>query len=374
MRIATLSETRWGPWILGLLVITVIALLSSTKLLMELALMGKTPSVSLALRRSFEDWYAMGVFIPAVLVAARKVPIDATPFGRWLGLHATASVLFSIAYMATFSALLHGQISIEKVPFEFFDCMQKLIVHYLPSVVGIYFMVVLGHNGWFFYQRSSKRELRTAELETQLVQARLEALRMQLNPHFLFNTLHAISSLVHQNPKAADRTIARLSDLLRHTLNPSHGHESTLRQEMALLSCYLDIEKTRFGDALSVDLQVDPSTLEALVPTLILQPLVENAIRHGFESLDGTGVITIRTAHLGSKLQIEVIDNGQGLSSPNESTRIEGVGLSNTRSRLQHLYGDQQALDLEPAQPRGTRVRLSLPFRSSSPTARKVSA
>src|SRR2546423_12618031 len=173
----------------------------------------------------------------------------------------------------------------------------------------------LGLLGWLYYRRYRERELHTAELQRELVEARLEALRMQLNPHFLFNTLHAVSALIHENPEGADRVVARLSELLRLSLDQSKPQEVPLHEEMAFLDRYLEIEQTRFADRLKVERQVPPDVERALVPYLILQPLVENAIRHGIEPREDRGNIIIAARRSDGMLQLRITDNGAGLAA-----------------------------------------------------------
>jgi LytS/YehU family sensor histidine kinase len=212
-----------------------------------------------------------------------------------------------------------------------------------------------------FYERAKARERREADLEARLAQARLEALRMQLNPHFLFNTLNSIASLVHDEPQTAERMIEALSELLRLALRGSNRQETTLREELGFLDHYLLIEQARFGDRLCLEKNIDISALGAVVPTLILQPLVENAVKHGIESRLSPGLIQITAEQVSKRLRLEVADNGRGLATPALS---EGVGLSNTRLRLKELYGENGSMEVRTAGDRGFSVELFLPWRT----------
>jgi len=214
-----------------------------------------------------------------------------------------------------------------------------------------------------FYERAKARERREAELEANLAQARLHALRMQLNPHFLFNTLNSIASLVHEQPQA-EGMIEALSELLRLALGASEAHEVTLREELHFLGRYLYIEQIRFGDRLRVEQKIDPSTLDAAVPTLVLQPLVENAVKHGIESRIAPGLIRIEAQRIGEILRLQVSDNGRGLDAQQTGALKEGVGLSNTRSRLRELYGDRASLELRPAQTGGLVAEIQIPWQT----------
>ena len=227
----------------------------------------------------------------------------------------------------------------------------------------IYWVIVTVGHALGYYRKYHERELRAAELEKRLTEAKLQALQMQLNPHFLFNTLNAISSLMHKDVEAADRMIVRLSDLLRLALERTDAQEVPLREELAFLDRYVEIEMIRFGKRLTVHKDIGPDILDALVPNLILQPLVENAIRHGIEPRAKPGRIELRARLENGMLQMQVTDNGAGL--PENESPEEGIGLSNTRARLQQLYGDAHHFELGKAAGGGTIVSLRIPIRKS---------
>jgi LytS/YehU family sensor histidine kinase len=204
------------------------------------------------------------------------------------------------------------------------------------------------------------RELTASRLESKLATAQLEVLRMQLQPHFLFNTLHAISALMYRNVEGADRMVARLSDFLRLSLDTAGMQEVPLKREMEFLDKYLDIEQVRFGDRLQVSRAIDPETLDRLVPNLVLQPLVENAVRHGIAPRASGGRIDISASMRQGRLIVEVLDDGLSAADPIR----EGLGLSNTRARLEQLYGSDARLELGSAAEGGFRVRLTIPVRT----------
>lgn len=224
------------------------------------------------------------------------------------------------------------------------------------------------------YQVRQKEAVRlqahTAQLQAQLVEARLEALRMQINPHFLFNTLHAVSTLVERDPRGVRRMIARLSELLRYTLDGAGEQEVPLEQELEFLERYLDIMQVRFQGRLEVDVQVESGLRDALVPNLILLPLVENAVKHGVSKTEGAGRIEVRAGREGERLVLGVSDNGPGFTGKGEAGvkngagRLEagGVGLRNTRARLEQLYGTDQRLTIRSAENRGTIAEIELPY------------
>ena len=229
--------------------------------------------------------------------------------------------------------------------------------------VPIYWVIVSVAHALTYYRRSQERERKALELEGRLSEAKLQSLRMQLHPHFLFNTLNAIATLIHKDPKAADEMIGNLSELLRATLDTGQ-QEVSLRQELAFLDRYLEIQQARFGERLRIERRIDTAALGGRVPTLILQPLVENAIRHGIEPQPGTGVVSINAALKEGLLQLEIRDNGQGLKSG-----PEGIGLANTRARLQALYGDASRLVLQSGADGGCSVQVQIPFRDEDPNA-----
>jgi two-component sensor histidine kinase len=223
-----------------------------------------------------------------------------------------------------------------------------------------------------YYRRYHAGLVQASALQTQLVQAQLEALRMRLDPHFLFNTLHSISELVHEDPAAAEAMIARLSELLRRSIDNGGAQEVPLSEELELLDLYLDIEKARFEDRLAVEKRIEPGTERALVPNLILQPLVENAIRHGIAKRMDGGRICISAERRNGDLLVSVADNGAGFRG--SAPEREGVGLSSARGRLERLYGGGQRLELV-GNGDGVEARISIPFRSlTEPTAREAHA
>jgi len=252
----------------------------------------------------------------------------------------------------------------------------------------VYWVIVSIVQALGYYRRSQERERAALELEARLAEARLQALRTQLHPHFLFNTLHAISTLVHKDAEAADEMITNLSELLRVTLDASDRQEIPLRQELDFLQRYLDIQQVRFGERLRVEKQIDAAALDSQVPTLILQPLVENALKHGLEPQVGGGVIIIQAQRLNDTLRLVVRDNGaaarspparsadasgaspvemethgRGVRAPGEAARPqEGIGLANTRARLEELYGRRGRLTLTSSSEGGFTVEIEVPY------------
>jgi signal transduction histidine kinase len=208
---------------------------------------------------------------------------------------------------------------------------------------------------------TARLQAESAQLHAQLVNARLAALRTQINPHFLFNTLHAVSTLVERDPRGVRRMIARLSELMRYTLEGADEQEIPLEKELGYLDRYLEIMQVRFQESLDVDTQVGASVLDALVPTLILQPLVENAVKHGVSKVNRPGRIEISARRDGERLVLTVRDNGSGLAG-GQMPSEEGIGLRNTRERLAQLYGDDHTFVLRPADGGGAIAEVTLPY------------
>jgi two-component sensor histidine kinase len=213
-----------------------------------------------------------------------------------------------------------------------------------------------------FYRRYRDRERRTLQLESTLARARLHALQAQLHPHLLFNTLNAIATLLRRDARAAEATITSLSELLRLALSRSDQQEVTLREELEFLERYVEIQQTRFGDRLRFERQIEPAALECFVPVLLLQPLVENAIRHGIEPSPNPGRVRITARRQDARLLLSVEDDGVGLSSMGRSKNNTGIGLANLRERLQSLYADGQTLELLSRPEGGVAVRISIPW------------
>jgi sensor histidine kinase YesM len=239
-----------------------------------------------------------------------------------------------------------------------------------------YFLLVNFHLALFFYwailgvryaieyyQKYKERELRASQLETRLAQARLQVLKMQLHPHFLFNTLNAISELVFKDPESAEHMITNLSDLLRLSLENVGVQEVPLKQELDFLGKYVEIEQTRFHDRLRLKMNIAPETLDATVPNMILQPLVENAIRHGIGVRSSGGNIEVGAERENGMLHLFVRDDGRGVLNGAQHALKEGVGLANTRARLDHLYGVAHRFGLENSPGGGLTVDMMIPFK-----------
>lgn len=311
---------------------------------------------SRALSHSLSDWYVFALLsLPAVMLA-RRFAIERPHWMRALAIHFAAGIVFTLAYVALRSAVGLWQGGVNT---GITEAIVSLLVKSWHFDLIVYWVIVAVTHAFGYYAQLRERELRNAELERSLTEARLQALQMQLNPHFLFNTLHAISSLMHKDVDAADTMLVRLSELLRHALEATSIQEVTLREELDFLRRYLEIEQTRFGKRLKIEMNIAAETLDAMVPNLILQPSLENAIIHGIELHSREGRIELIARKEGDALHIEVCDNGGGLGSKQIE---EGVGLSNTRARLQQLYGGGQRFTIANGANGGAVVTMIIPF------------
>src|SRR3954453_22026374 len=290
-------------------------------------------------------WYIAAAITPIVFRLSDRFQLEDGHRARALAVHAAAAVSFSVVHfagMAGVRALLWPGMAYN-VPWTTYAQRQYLMN--LDWTLMTYAAIAGLSYALQYHRESQNSAIRTANLEARLAEARLKTLEAELHPHFLFNTLHAISTLVHVQPEAADRMISRLSDLLRITFARSGAARIALQEELEFLQKYLEIEQTRFQDRLTVSYEIDPDTLDAEVPRMFLQPIVENAIKHGIAPRSGPGTIQILARHDGEALRLEVRVNGAGLSGSARARLHRGVGLSNTRDRLECLYGEAHALD-----------------------------
>ena len=311
--------------------------------------------------------YIWASLTPFILWLARRFPVERKKWLRSLLVHLGASLLIGVATRGLHDLMLFFFLAGSDGSFS---VMKLLMNVYFMTDYGamVYWLILLISYSFDYHRRVREGEVRATRLKAQLAQAQLDALKMQLQPHFLFNTLHSISALVHKNANAADRMIARLGDFLRQTLENAGTQEVSLQQELEFLKCYLDIERIRFEDRLTVQMEIEPQTLDARLPNLILQPIVENAIRHGIAPRTGPGRIEIEARRFNGTLHVQVTDNGPGLSPDSNTGTIvkEGVGLGNTQARLKQLYGEDHRLDLANTAKGGLTVILEIPFREVS--------
>jgi hypothetical protein len=318
------------------------------------------PGKLAAMLLDFEIW---AIFTPLVLCFVWRHPITRSTWRTSLPWQMAGAALLTAAYLIPFQAgryLLSQAISVSDVympftPSSFFRIWVQNLFNSLD-------VILVGH-ALYFARDSRDQAVRRSQLEARLAEAQLQVLRLQLHPHFLFNTLHTISALMHKDLKAADRMLALLGDLLRDSFEKVGAQEVSLKQELGFLDRYLEIERTRFRDRLSVVVSVEPETLDAEVPNLLLQPLVENAIRHGVGRRQAPGRIEIQAARRGERLDLRIRDNGPGLNGEAETALRSGVGLANTAARLEQLYPGRHRFDVGNRAEGGFEVALEIPFR-----------
>lgn len=373
MHVASLdTRARWFRWGALLTGLTVLSFFTMVQLLLGYWGKGRPLAIHEAFLSGLATWYPWLVFAPMIDTLWRRFPFEGPGLRRSIVVHLFATPVFGVSW-----ALIRWGASftpvIDPMPLDF---TWTLIAHF-PLWFLSYWVIVTVRQATYNYGRFREREVRASVLEAKLAQAQLEMLKMQLHPHFLFNTLHAISTLIHKDPDAADEMVAQLSDLLRMTLATIGIQEVPLQQELEFLARYLEIQKTRFQDRLEVILDIPPETLDVRVPNQVLQPIVENAIRHGIDARSGQGLIEIRARATDHMLELTVRDDGPGLRSEvrldlqqdNAPRDGRGIGLANTRARLRELYGPASTLHLGNHPDGGAIVTLSLPLRRIGPSA-----
>jgi len=306
-------------------------------------------------------------FTPVLVWLARRLRLTRETWAVRLPLHVILFVAFDLLDVAIdflLRPIVHWPPPDRAYRSAVFLQMDGNFANYL-GVVAITHAV--DSQRWFRErrERAAQLELQTAQLESQLTRARLDALKMQLHPHFLYNTLHAISELIHEDPRAAERMVTHLGELLRMALDHPDRQEVPLHEEIAFVDAYLDIERSRHSERLTIAIDISSDALDALVPHLILQPLVENASRHGVAQRLRNAELRISATRNHEVLTIVIEDNGPGL--PNDGVVVEGVGLQNTRARLGALYGDSYDLELSNREGGGARARLRIPYRPAPP-------
>src|SRR5947209_11234822 len=348
------------------------------------AIFRQPPSLREMLVWELPYWLLWAALSPLVLRLARRFPFER---GRTLAsslVHLPACLLLSVAHRAVY--LLVGwvlHVAVYRQLASISTVYNFLIFFNLPTGFMCYGTILLVAYILDYYRRYQEEELKISRLEAALAQAQLEmteaqlqALKMQLQPHFLFNTLNSISTLLDEDVEAADEMLARLGDFLRLTLENTGAQEVTLQEELEFLRCYLEIERVRFQDRLTVEMAIEPETLDARVPNLILQPIVENAIRHGVVARVGDGRVEIRSTRDDGRLRLQVSDNGPGLHADDGRAPrpSHGLGFALTRARLERLYESDQRFSLSDADGGGLRVTLEIPFTTSTadPEARAV--
>ena len=315
-------------------------------------------------------WLVWAPLTPAMIWLARRYSLIGGAWKSSLLVHLPAFLLLSVIHSAAATAL-----TLNIRPFDDMglrpEAFWPRFLSRIPSSLGYDLLVYGGVIGICYaldyYRKYREREFHATRLEAQLAQAQLESLRMQLHPHFLFNTLNSIVGLVRDNKNhAAVSMLVGLSDLLRHTLEYSNRQEVELREELNFIKLYLSIQEMRFSDRLQIEFDIDPATTKAMVPNLILQPLTENALRHGIGRSVDSGVVGISSTAENGHLRLTVYDNGAGLPGDWQLSGSTGIGLANTSARLQQLYDDNHQFDIRNRDEGGVEVVIVMPLRTSS--------
>lgn len=358
-------QNRWTKWVVVIAIWAFLGFILTLELYFN-SRAGMKPGsgvdfVDLAIPQ-FGRAVMWALMAPMILLLRRRLPLGA---GNWVGgvtFHfAMSFVVMATYYLGRMGAyhLLYGE------PFGNF-WMAARDGFYGRNIIDMaYYWAVLAFGySLEIYQRYKNEELRNAQLEARLVETELKALREQLRPHFLFNTMNTIAVLVREGHNdAAVTLIARLSSLLRLSLDPTRVHEVTLRQEMEFLDLYIEIQRARFSDRLQVQIEIEPAAMEARIPHLILQPLVENAILHGIAPKAGPGLVQLSGRIDNGRLHLAVVDDGPGFD-PKKDSGKEGIGLANTRERLAKIYGTNGQLTLRSEPGHGVSVEIVLPCRT----------
>ena len=322
------------------------------------ALNGHTWSVFDYLRWSIIQWYTWAALAPMVFRLAVKYPIQSPVRLRGLGMQLPASLGVTLLAM-----LIGAFVSTAFEPSSFDEQVRQFLGQHFATGLLTYWSLFAIQQAMQFHAEKTRREIEASQLATELAQSRLRALKSQLQPHFLFNTLHAIATLLDEDTLSAEDMLLRLSDLLRAFLEDYDGQEVSLRRELVLLDLYLGIQRIRFKDRLTTQTFVAPDTLDCAVPSLILQPIVENAITHGISKRVGVDCIEIESRREGDTLCIDVRNRNSTLEAGPASASGHGIGLSNTELRLRELYGHIAQVRLDMIWPEGVICRLRLPFR-----------
>ena len=338
---------------------TLVGLAFASQFYLSSTLLGRTITWGQAISYSLGDWYVYALLSWPTLLLARRYPPEGAHPWRTAAIHLGLALLFSLAYVCLRSVvgLVHSRLIDE--PVSFLEVFRPLLASTFPYNLLIYGVIVTISHALDYYRKYHERTVHALELEKHLTEARLQSLLRQLQPHFLFNTLNGIASLMHSDVNAADKMLVRLSELLRLTMHHRGQALTPLREEIAFIEKYLEIERIRFRDRLATEINVAPDVLDVPVPSLLIQPLVENAIRHGVEPQSHSGRVVVEVRREGAGVLLAVRDNGKGI--PEGGFTREGIGLANTRARLRELYGDRHGFELRNAAAGGLEVRIILP-------------
>jgi two-component system LytT family sensor kinase len=369
MKLSESQKRTTAQVLLVFAVWTFLAAFSSSQTVVYLSQRGQPIVWRDMLTGRFADWYTCALFTPLFFWMGRRYPIDKK---SWRVMLPLTLVVTSVCVVIKYAVLVPIEHTLGLNLGASFS--SELSRNFANESMAFWAVIGIVH-AFEFNRRYREREVAAADLRARLSEAQLEALRSQIHPHFLFNTLHAISTLMHRDVEAADTMLTRLSDLLRLTMQHRDQNEISLRDELALVDQYIEIMRVRFGDRLTVRHVIRPDTLDALVPQFILQPLLENAFDHGIANTAGPGTIEISALTVDGRLELSISDNGCNRNRSAQRVKKNGMGLANTRRRLEQLYGSAQSISLEKLPERGTRVVVAIPLHTStrlSPVAASV--
>lgn len=312
-------------------------------------------------------WSFWGLVTPLILYLRKKFRFFKSTFIYVTSVHLLFSIIIGMiqtVYFGFFQSVIGAYFSHETFQQHINWYLQKERIFINGSLISVVYWLILGAGYLYeYYQDSMEKKIQNAQLEQQLSRAKLTALQYQLQPHFLFNTFHSISSLISQNEnQTAISMITELSDLLRHSLKSGNTYEIQLRNEFELLNKYLDIIKIRFANKITINQTIDENTKDAYIPSFILQPLLENAVFHGVEQKASDGVISISCKKISNDLQILITDNGKGFDIQDKESFQDSIGLNNTLERLKTLYGEAYSFNIDSIKNEGTAVELLIPF------------
>jgi hypothetical protein len=308
------------------------------------------------------DWYGWALLVPLIFSVCGRLARSGRRAILVSG-HIAAGLVFALTHGAILTTAAWIEAQVNHTGWSWPNLWRHffLVEHTFDDVVT-YFVIVCAWLTLAYYRKFKEKELGAAQLEAQLARAELQALKMQLSPHFLFNVLNGISSLNYEDPRTANRMLAKLSDLLRIALADDPEREATLGAELEFNRQYLELEQMRLGKRLSVEMDAQPETLAASFPAFLLQPLVENAVRHGIAPYSRNGRVWVRSRARNGMLNVEVGDNGPGKPAPGSKSEQQGIGLRNTRARLQRMYGDRHGFTVVADAGPGFLVRISIPL------------
>ncbi|HYL97729.1 MAG TPA: histidine kinase [Blastocatellia bacterium] len=341
-----LLQARWGKWVLFIVGWAALSLLFTPEAYLHFYLHDQAIPWRLTFQLTVANAAIALLFLPGIVWLARRFPVESRHLAKALLVHVPACFLFSVGHSCLYwlSCYASNQVG------------EELFFRFHPNLLT-YWAIVGFTQAVDYFRRYTRRE-------RELAEAHLLLLKSQLHPHFLFNALHAVSAAMHEDLKSADRIISRLSDLLRLTIDSIGKHEVTLKQELDFVQKYLEIERIRYQERLTLALDLDSAALDAVIPSMVLQPLIENSIRHGFGTTMKDAEITIEARRAAERLVLRVKDNGSGFRQPNIA-RGAGVGISNIRKRLDQLYPANYHFECGSQEKTGAVVSIDVPFRTA---------